>query len=144
MKRSLLIALLSLILVASISKQPVLAAANPDDVVRQFYSWYVGRLAKDDFNPLKNRAVALKYLTPQFLRRVPGLIKKTDADPLICAQDFDPTWTRNLKVDAPAINATVATTNVDLVGEHEMQVKLKVTLKKTAAGWRIDNVDCGY
>ena len=144
MKRTLSIALLSLILVGSISDYSVLAATNPDDVVRQFYTWYVGRLAKDDFNPLKNRTVALKYLTPQFLRRIPGLTKKTDADPLICAQDFDPTWTKNLKIDTPNINGNVATTNVELVGEHEMHVKLKVTLKKTAAGWRIDNVDCGY
>jgi len=144
MKRNLLIALLSLILAAAISNQPVAATTNPEDVVRQFYTWYVGRLAKDDFNALKNRTAALKYLTPQFLRRVPGLIKKTDADPLICAQDFDPTWTSNLKIDAPVINANLATTNVELVGEHDMHVKLKISLKKTAAGWRIDNVDCGY
>ena len=144
MKRTLSIAILCLILVASISIHPVVAATNPDDVIRDFYGWYVGRLAKDDFNPLKNRTVALKYLTPQFLRRVPGLIKKTDADPLICAQDFDPTWTKNLKIDSPVIKANLATANVELVGEHEMQVKLKVSLKKTAAGWRIDSVDCGY
>jgi hypothetical protein len=144
MKRTLSIALLSLLLFASMSNHLVVAAINPDDVVRQFYTWYVGRLAKDDFKPLNNRKVALTYLTPQFLRRVPGLIKKTDADPLICAQDFDPTWTKNLKIDAPAIKGSLATTNVELVGEHEMQVKLKVTLKQTTAGWRIDNVDCGY
>lgn len=144
MKRTLSTAVLFLILVALISNQQVAATTNPDDVVRDFYGWYVGRLAKDDSKPLKNRSVALKFLTPKFIGRIPALLKKTDADPIICAQDFDPAWAKNVKIEPPSINGNVATTNVELVGEHEMQVKLKVSLKKTAAGWRIDNIDCGY
>ena len=145
MNRAALIVLVSLLLVLPVASRPVTADTSPEDIVKQFYGWYVGRLVKDDFNPLKNRAVSLKYLTPQFLRRVPGLIKKTDADPIICAQDFDPGWAQNIKVEAATIKASQATTNVALEGQQQgMNVKLKITLKRTAAGWRIDNVDCGY
>jgi hypothetical protein len=144
MKRTLLVGLFLLIAVGLVSNHLVVAADSPDDVVRQFYAWYVGRLVKDDFKPLKNRTVSLKYLTPQFLQRVPRLTKQTDADPIICAQDFDPAWEKNIKVDSPSINGNRATTTVQLDGAAGMHVTLKITLKRTAAGWRIDNVDCGY
>jgi hypothetical protein len=72
------------------------------------------------------------------------LIKKTDADPIICAQDFDPAWLTNMKVDAPTIKGPRATTSIQLDGRESNGVKLKITLKQTGAGWRIDNVDCGY
>src|SRR6185295_17536307 len=131
MKRTFGVALFCLVLIASISSRPVVAATNPEDVVRQFYGWYVGRLVKDDFNPLKNRTMSLKYLTPQFLQRIPRLTKQTDADPIICAQDFDPAWAHNIKVDTPSIKGNQATTNVQLDGATtDMTVKLKITLKR--------------
>ena len=144
MKRTLLIAIIFFIFISPVSVPPVAAdTSSPEDVVRQFYGWYVGRLAKDDFNPLKNRAVSLKYLTSQFLQRIPRLTKQTDADPIICAQDFDPAWAQNIKVDTPSIKGNQATTNVQLDGATtDMRVKLKITLKRITAGWRIDNVVC--
>jgi hypothetical protein len=144
MKRLAVSVCVLLILISSTRSSPFVDNTAPDEIVRQFYGWYIGRLAKDDFKPLKNRTVTLKYLTAQFLARVPRLIKETDADPIICAQDFDPTWTKNLKIGTPTIKGSQATTDLQLVGEQQMQVKLKITLKLTTAGWRIDKVDCGY
>ena len=139
MKRLLLIAIVLSILASSgfaFSPQ-----AGPEETIQKFYAWYLGRLNKNDMTPLKNRTVALQYLTPEFLKRVPRLIKETDSDVIICAQDFDPLWEKNIKVDPPTITGASATTLVQLIGK-EMSVKLSVTLKKIPAGWRINSVEC--
>jgi hypothetical protein len=115
---------------------------TPDDTVRRFYAWYVGRLNAQDLNPLKNRTVALQYLTPEYLKKVPRLTREADADVIICAQDFDPAWEKNVKTESPSIKGTGATVMVQLVGSEMGSVKLKVTLKSIAAGWRIDGVEC--
>lgn len=116
---------------------------GPEDTIQKFYAWYVGRLNKNDMTPLKNRSIALQYLTPEYLKRVPRLTRETNSDVIICAQDFDPQWEKNIRVDPPAINGANATTLVQLVGGQDVgSVKLKLTLKKLAAGWRIDNVEC--
>ncbi|HEY6803336.1 MAG TPA: DUF3828 domain-containing protein [Pyrinomonadaceae bacterium] len=143
MKRIALFVFAFILFVVPVSR--ALAVENsPEDIVRQFYTWYIGRLVKDDFKPLKNRTVSLKYLTPQFIAKVPGLIKKTDADPIICAQDFDASWVKNMKIDPATIQGAKATTNVQLDTTDANSPKLKITLKQTTAGWRIDSVDCGY
>lgn len=116
-------------------------ASTPDDTVRRFYAWYVGRLNAQDLNPLKNRTVALQYLTSEYLKNVPRLTREADADVIICAQDFDPGWEKNVKTEAPSIKGTNATVLVQLVGS-DMSVKLKVMLKSVPAGWRINSVEC--
>lgn len=113
-----------------------------DETVRKFYAWYLGRLNKDDMTPLKNRTVALQYLTPEYLKAVPRLTRESDSDVIICAQDFDSLWEKNIKVDAPTIDGARATNYVNLVGKEVGTVKMKVTLKRLAAGWRIDGVEC--
>lgn len=116
-------------------------ASTPDETVRRFYAWYIGRLNAQDLNPLKNRTAALQYLTPEYLNRVPRLTREADADVIICAQDFDPGWEKNVKTEAPSIKGTNATVMVQLVGS-DMSVKLKVMLKSVPAGWRINSVEC--
>ena len=130
-----------LVISTAFSKPP--SPSSPDDTVRQFYTWYLHSLNKQVPNPLKNRTVSLKYLTPEFLRRIPRLLKETDADPIICGQDFDAEWEKNVKVDAPTISGSRATTVAQLHGKEFDSLKLKITLKKTTAGWRIDAVVCG-
>ena len=142
MRRIALSALVVLLVISTAFTNPP-SPASPEDTVRQFYAWYLHSLNKQVPNPLKNRTVSLKYLTPEFLRRVPRLVKETDADAIICAQDFDAEWEKNVKVDEATIKGSRATTFVQLHGTQMDSVKLKITLKKTTAGWRIDAVDCG-
>ncbi len=140
MKRLLMIAfVLSILASPGVAFNP---QAGPGDTAQKFYAWYLGRLNKNDMTPLKNRTVALQYLTPEYLKRVPRLVKETDSDVIICAQDFDPLWEKNIRVDPPTITGASATTLVQLVGKDVGTVKLKVTLKKITAGWRIDSVEC--
>ena len=118
-------------------------AAGPEETVRQFYAWYLQRLNKEDYDPLKNRTVALKYLTPQFLRRIPRLERELEADVIVCAQDVNPIWEKNFKAELTNIGGARATVLVALDRNEVDSIKLKLTVKRTRAGWRIDGAECG-
>ena len=139
--RHLILLIVSIALVFPPIASAKTKASTPDDTVRRFYAWYVGRLNARDLSPLKNRTAALQYLTPEYLKKVPRLTREADADVIICAQDFDPGWEKNVKTEAPSVKGPSATVLVQLVGS-DMSVKLKVTLKSLAAGWRIDGIEC--
>ena len=145
-RRLLLIAVLVVTSAYSAFEQTVNAtqpAAGPQETVRQFYAWYLHRLDKEDYNPLKNRTMARKYLTPKFLRRVPHLQREMEADVIVCAQDVDPAWEKNFTVELASIRGARATAMLALSGNEVDTIKHKVTLKRTRVGWRIDGVDCG-
>jgi hypothetical protein len=115
----------------------------PQETVRQFYAWYLQRLNKEDYDPLKNRTVALKYLTPEFLRRIPRLEKELEADVIVCSQDVNPAWEKNFKAELASIRGARATILLALEGNEVETIKRKVTLQHTRAGWRINSVNCG-
>jgi Protein of unknown function (DUF3828) len=116
--------------------------APPEQIVRAFYSFYLHELNRETWNPLKRRATALKYLTPQLYANAPRLIRRMDADIFICAQDWDKGWEQHFTIDPPSVKGVSATTLVTLpVGETD-KIKIKVTLRKIAVGWRIDKVAC--
>lgn len=142
MKRITIALLLVLLLLSNSLARPTVVQTSPEDTVRRFYAWYLHRLSLNDANPLKNRTEALKYLTPGFLQRVPRLTREMDADVIICAQDWDREWEKNIQVDAATVNGAQANTLVQLKGTEAGSVKVKVSLKKTTAGWRIDGTTC--
>jgi len=117
-------------------------AATPQDVVRGFYSWYLHQLSRDVPNPLKQKATALKYLTPQLHANAPRLIRNMDADIFICAQDWDKGWEKNFSVSTPRVKNNSATAMVTLPSGETDRVNINVTLIKTVAGWRINKVAC--
>jgi len=123
--------------------QTAATKAKPEDTVRNFYSWYLHRLNLKDYTPLKNRTVALRYLTSGFVQRVPRLTRELDADVIICSQDHDSTWEKNFRVEEATIKGNVATSFIQLDGkEIKEAVRMKVSLKRTNSGWRIDAVNC--
>jgi ABC-type transporter MlaC component len=117
-------------------------AAAPQDVVRGFYYWYLHQLTLENVNPLKQKTTALKYLTPQLYANAPRLIRRMDADIFICAQDWDKGWEKNFSVGPSDIKTNTTTTTVTLPSGETDQVKIDVTLIKTASGWRINKVAC--
>ena len=119
------------------------ASPDPQETVRQFYAWYLQRLNKEDYDPLKNRAVALRYLTPKFLRRIPRLEREMEADVIVCSQDVNPAWLKDFRAELSSIRGPRATVLLALEGNEADRIKQKVTLERTHAGWRIDSVDCG-
>ena len=135
---ALLIAAVAFLSAPARAQQP----AAPQDVVRGFYSWYLHQLAGENSNPLKQKTTALKYLTPQLYANAPRLIRRMDADIFICAQDWDKGWEKNFTVSPPQIKNSAATTTVVLPSGEMDQVKIDLTLIKTASGWRINKVAC--
>ena len=117
-------------------------AAKPEDVTRGFYSWYLHQLTLENMNPLKQKATALKYLTPQLYANAPRLIRRMDADIFICAQDWDNGWEKNFSVSTPQIKNSSATATVTLPSGETDRIKIDLTLIKTASGWRTNKVAC--
>jgi hypothetical protein len=122
--------------------QQTAQTTGPEKIVREFYAWYLHQLNKNINEPLKQRATALKYLTPQLYSSAPRLTRRMDADIFICAQDWDAGWERNFTVDRPAIRGVTATTLVTLPSGETEKIRIKLTLKRTGAAWRIDKVAC--
>ena len=119
------------------------ASTEPQETVRQFYEWYLRRLNKEDYDPLKNRVMALKYLTPKFLGRIPRLEREMEADVIVCSQDVNPAWLKDFKAELASIRGARATVLLALEGNLVDTIKQKVTLERTRAGWRINSVNCG-
>lgn len=117
-------------------------ASTPENVTRSFYSWYLHELSRESSNPLKQKTTALKYLTPQLYANAPRMIRRMDADIFICAQDWDKGWEKNFSVSTPQIKNGSATATVTLPSGETDQIKINVTLNKTASGWRISKVAC--
>lgn len=116
--------------------------STPETVVRGFYSWYLHQLTIENSNPLKQKTMALKFMTPQLYANAPRLIRRMDADIFICAQDWDNGWEKNFRVSTPETKNTSATTSVTLPSGETDKITINVTLLKTAAGWRINKVAC--
>lgn len=116
--------------------------ANPEDVARGFYSWYLHQLSRENSNPLKQRTTMLKYVTPQLYANAPRLIRNMDADIFICAQDWDQGWEKNFSVSTPQIKNNSATATVTLPSGETDKIRINLTLIKSAAGWRINKVAC--
>jgi len=119
------------------------ASPDPQETVRQFYAWYLQRLNKEDYDPLKNRTMALKYLTPRFLRRIPRLEREMEADVIVCSQDVNPAWLKDFQAELASVRGARATVSLALEGNVADTIKQKVTLERTRPGWRIAGVDCG-
>src|SRR2546428_9523967 len=106
--------------------QQTAQSAGPEKIVREFYAWYLHQLNKNVNEPLKQRAIALKYLTPQLYANAPRLTRRMDADIFICAQDWNEQWEKNFVVDAALIKAAAATTLVTLPSGETDKIKIKV------------------
>ena len=116
--------------------------ATPEDVTREFYSWYLHQLSLNNANPLKQKTMMLKYVTPQLYANAPKLIRRMDADIFICAQDWDKDWEKKFSLTPAQIEKNSATTTVTLPSGETDKININATLIKTAAGWRINKVAC--
>lgn len=117
---------------------------SPEQVVRDFYDWYLGSLNREDYNALKRRREALRYLTPGFHRRAPRIISEQMADIFICAQDWQPEWGNDLDISAGRARGRVArvTTTFKYGGENHTRVRL--TLRRVGGAWKIDGAECVF
>ncbi len=119
------------------------AEVGPEQVIRDFYRWYVDALVVDR-DPFEARADLQRYASERFLKEIDAQRASPDgldADPFLSAQDFDKEWAKNVVVSELAIKEKRATAKVELKGT-EMSTQLKLSLTQEEGGaWKIDSVE---
>jgi hypothetical protein len=118
-------------------------AASPEAVVRGFYDWYLGSLNREDYNPLRRRREALRFLTPQFHRQAPRIISEQMVDIFICAQDWQPEWGNDLSISADPVRGPRARVTATFKYGGDSNTRVRLTLLRTGRAWRINGADCG-
>lgn len=115
---------------------------TPEQVIREFYRWYIHALNQNQ-DPLKQRQTFNKFVTARRAQKIRRAIKANeyDADYFISAQDWDKDWEKNITVTAIKSARERPAFNVILNGTSMPNYKLKVTLRKEAGVWKIDEVE---
>jgi hypothetical protein len=119
------------------------AAESPAAVVRGFYDWYLGSLNREDYNPLKRRSEALRFMTPQFHRQAPRIIERQMVDIFICAQDWQPEWGNDLAISADPPRGPRARVTATFKYGGDAYTRVRLTLLRVGRAWKINGADCG-
>jgi hypothetical protein len=123
---------------ASASTSASIVAA-PEEVVQQFYRWYLHTLNAHK-QPLKQQAMLHKWVTRATLAALNKAERagELDADWFLDAQDFNDEWERNINPSKATVRGNNATLLLTLGGQNWTH-KLKITLKREGGGWKIAN-----
>jgi hypothetical protein len=137
--------LIALALVGSAVVAPAQADATaPEQVIRDFYRWYVGQLVAEK-DPFKDGRTEMKrYATERLIAQINKMRNSADgvsSDYFLNAQDFDKDWAKNLTISTPVVKNDKATANVELKGAEMGTQKLRVTLAQEKGTWKVDKVD---
>ncbi|WP_147194127.1 DUF3828 domain-containing protein [Pantoea sp. MBD-2R] len=116
---------------------------DPQTIGKNFYSWYLNALSKeespiDEHDPLLN-----KYVTSQLLQKINVLIKSPDGmddDYFLQDQDYSDSWVDHVSVGRFTINGESASGDVMLGDDPDDRQLLLVTMHKVGNGWKIDDV----
>ena len=136
--------LLALLLGGSAATVRAQSDAAPEQVIRDFYKWYVGELVAERDAFTDGRAELKRFASERLLREIDKARKSEDgvgSDPFLDAQDFDKDWAKNVTVATPVVKGAKATANVELKGAEMGPQKLKVSLVQEKGAWKIDKVD---
>ncbi len=140
MTRKSQIAFLGILLVAIVATLvfvilPTTAQQNPDQVVQEFYTWYIDYAQSS--NPLVDKAYrSAANLAPAFVARMDDFTSRPMMfDPILCAQDV-PT---SITTAAPVIDGATATVHVETsFPGHTFDVRLA----RDGRTWQITDVIC--
>lgn len=142
MKNLILSALIICCSVLAVSAQT--ANSTPEAVLKNFYSWYIQSIAKNN-EPLTKQPTKLKqFITLRLYNEIKKIYDRgeLDADYFISAQDYDESWAKNVKVSNVKTAKTKATANVLLDGKEDFDQKLKITLSlEKGMIWKIDKIE---
>jgi hypothetical protein len=120
------------------------AAAAPDEVIRDFYKWYVGQLVAEKDPFIDGTAELKRFVSDRLLHEIDTARKSEEgagSDPFLDAQDFDEEWAKNITVATPTVSGDTATATVELQGAEMGTHKLKVALVREEGSWKIDRVE---
>lgn len=117
---------------------------DPETVSKNFYSWYLTALSKDE-SPIDEHAPLLKtYVTTSLLNKINELIKTPDGmddDFFLQDQDYSDSWVGNVSVGHFTLNGDTASGDVTLGSDPADRQLLLVTLHKEASRWKINDVE---
>ena len=135
-----------MVLCGMLSVSPQIAAAAeiaPEQVIRDFYRWYVEAVASNRDPLTEKRAELKRYATARLLGEIDGMVKGPEGlngDYFLDAQDIDKDWAKNIKVSTPAIRGNRATADVELTGKELGMRQLRVSLAREKGSWKVDKV----
>ena len=123
------------------------AVRSPEQVVHDFYAWYLGQLAKDQ-DPLTLKSPQLAdFVSAALLAEIDRKVKSADgldADYFLKTQDYLDGWLANVAVGPAKVAGASATAMVTLGapgGARDEIWKLRVTLTSGAdKRWKIRSV----
>jgi len=114
------------------------AQTSPESVIKKFYNGYIRGTARG-VDPLGKKSTLRKYLTANIIKtQVDALEASEDADYFLQSQEYKAEWENSFTISNPAIKGATATAIVDFPGGYP---RVKVTLRKVAALWKIDRVE---
>lgn len=124
---------------AQSANTPAQATASPEEVVQQFYRWYLHTLNQNK-QPINQPATMRKWVTRATLLALKKAQRanELDADWFLDAQDFNAEWERNINPSKATVRANSAMLLLTLSGENWSH-KLKITLKREDGVWKIAN-----
>ncbi|MBV4368453.1 DUF3828 domain-containing protein [Erwinia sp. BNK-24-b] len=129
--------------IALLATQASAAELDPQTSSKNFYSWYLDALSKDESPIDEHDPVLNQYVTPQLLQKINVLIKSPegmDDDFFLQDQDYSDAWVGNVSVSRFTINGETASGDVVLGKDPDDRQLLLVTMRKDREGWKIDDV----
>lgn len=142
--KNLFFSLALLLVTLSPHAQAADPSRSPEQVIHDFYRWYVQALMKNREPLTKERAELKRYASDRLIREIDHMRKGPDGldgDYFLDAQDFDDDWATNIKVSGTSIKGDRATALVELSGKEIGTKKLRVTLVQQAGQWKVDKVE---
>jgi hypothetical protein len=118
--------------------------ASPEQIIRQFYEWYVQAVVANDDPLTKRRAELKRFATDRLIREIDGMRKGPDGldgDYFLDAQDFDAGWGKNITVANVTTKGTRTSADVQLKSREMGVKKLRVTLAQERGAWKVDKVE---
>lgn len=116
---------------------------DPQTTSKNFYSWYLNALNKEESPIDEHDPVLNEYVTPQLLQKIYVLIKSPDGmddDYFLQDQDYSDSWIDHVTVSRFTINGDIASGDVTLGNDPDDRQLLLVTLHRDGDGWKIEDV----
>lgn len=117
--------------------------SDPQTTSKNFYSWYLSALNKEESPIDEHDPVLNEYVTPQLLQKIYVLIKSPDGmddDYFLQDQDYSDSWIDHVSVSRFTIDGDTASVYVTLGNDPEDRQLLLVTLHRERGVWKIDDV----
>ncbi len=110
------------------------AADGRVSMLREFYTAYITTFATGTDSKLL--ALQRKYCTARLLKRIPGMIEKSDGDPFIKGQDSDTAYLKTLTI----IKDTGKEGQFTVSYQADDKIVIHLTVVERDKKYKIDNV----